>query len=286
AHSQGVLHRDVKPSNLLLDTRGNVWVTDFGLAWLEGAGELSQPGDVIGTLRYMAPERFDGQSLPEGDVYSLGATLFELLTLRPAFTESTRTKLVEQILRGDVPSPRKVDRRVPRDLDTIVLRAMAREPSRRYASAQHLADDLGRFLRGEPITARRAGLGERAWKWARRRPAVAALSALSLLLFLTGFVLVAWQWREARSAEQVAVLRAEEADSSSRTAEERRQQTETARQGLAVQLDRAEANAYSYAIALAHRDWLANNTERVGQTLAACPPELRRWEWHYLHRLC
>src|SRR5207248_6909919 len=145
AHRQGVLHRDIKPSNLLLDARGTVWVTDFGLAKAEGADELTRTGDIVGTLRYMAPERMGGWSDPRSDVYGLGITLYELLTLRPAFEESYRPGLIEQVAHEDPPRPRKVDRSIPRDLETIVLKAVDKEPGRRYQTAAELAADLGRF---------------------------------------------------------------------------------------------------------------------------------------------
>src|SRR5262249_31926755 len=138
AHKQGVLHRDIKPSNLLLDTRGSVWITDFGLAKAEDTDELSRTGDIVGTLRYMAPERLGGWSDPRSDVYGLGITLYEMLTLRPSFEESNRARLMERIVQDDPPRPRKVDRLIPRDLETIVLKAIAKEPAGRYQTAAEL----------------------------------------------------------------------------------------------------------------------------------------------------
>src|SRR5262249_10556634 len=118
AHSQGILHRDIKPSNLLLDTQGTVWITDFGLAKTETDGEnLTHTGDVVGTLRYLAPERFSGKSDVRADVYSLGLTLYELLTLRPAFDQGDRNKLVKQVMHDEPPRPRKLNSQVPRDLE-------------------------------------------------------------------------------------------------------------------------------------------------------------------------
>ncbi len=174
AHDQGILHRDIKPSNLLLDAVGQVWITDFGLAKDQDSDELTRTGDIVGTLRYMAPERFDGWSDPRSDVYALGATLYELLALRPAFEESDRVKLVELVLH-ETPTPlRQLDRRIPRDLETIVLKAMAKEPAERYATAGQLAEDLRRFGGGKPILARRVGWLERSWRWSRRNPLVAS----------------------------------------------------------------------------------------------------------------
>lgn len=170
AHQQGVLHRDVKPSNLLMDGQGHVWLTDFGLAKTQDGDELTRTGDIVGTLRYMAPERFDGWSDPRSDIFALGATLYELLTLRPAFDEMDRIKLVDRLLHGCPQPLRDRDRRIPRDLETIVLKALAGLPGERYATAGRMADDLRRFVSGRPIQARRSNAIERAWRWSRRNP--------------------------------------------------------------------------------------------------------------------
>jgi serine/threonine protein kinase len=178
AHQHGILHRDVKPANLLLDADGTVWVTDFGLAKAEGGSELTGTGDVVGTVRFMAPERFRGQADARSDVYGLGATLYELLTLRPAFDAPDRAALIARILH-DEPAPlRRLDRTIPRDLETVILKALAREPERRYATAADLARDLQRFLDDQPVLARRVRPWERLAKWVKRRPVVAALLAL------------------------------------------------------------------------------------------------------------
>jgi serine/threonine protein kinase/WD40 repeat protein len=180
AHERGIIHRDIKPSNLLLDASGTVWVTDFGLAKME-EGDLTNPGDILGTFRYMAPERFNGRSDPRSDVYALGITLYELLVLRPAFQGCDRATLVAEIATEEPPRPRTLDRRVPRDLETIVVKAIDKDPARRYQTADALAEDLRRFVDGEPIRARRTGLAERARLWSRRHP---ALAGLYLVLFL------------------------------------------------------------------------------------------------------
>jgi serine/threonine protein kinase/WD40 repeat protein len=185
AHQQGVLHRDVKPSNLLLDSQGTVWVTDFGLAKSEGTEELTGPGDFVGTLRYTAPERFQGRDDARSDVFSLGLTLYEMVTLRPAFAASGRAQLLERLLREQPRRPRKLDVHVPQDLETLILKAIAKEPGQRYQSANELADDLRRFLADRPVRARRSRWPERYWRWCRRNPAVASLTAFVATLLVT-----------------------------------------------------------------------------------------------------
>jgi hypothetical protein len=185
AHARGIVHRDVKPSNLLLDESGVVWVTDFGLAKTE-EDNLTRTGDLPGTLRYMSPERFDGQCDVRADVYAPGLTLYELLVLAPAFPASDRLKLLEQIRSHEPARPRALDPRVPRDLETVVLKAIDKDPRRRYQSAEELAEDLRCFLADEPIRARRARLPERLGRWCRHNPAVAGLLAAVALVLLLG----------------------------------------------------------------------------------------------------
>ena len=189
--SQGILHRDIKPSNLLLDAKGTVWVTDFGLAKAEGTDALTHTGDIVGTLRYMAPERFDGWSDPRSDVYALGATLYELLTLRQLFEEANRAKLIDRVLHDDPASPRKLDRKVPRDLETIVLKAIAKEPAQRYATAEQMAEDLRRFLADKPMLARRSSPMEQAWRWCRRNKGLAAGIAVAIVGLVAAVVVLA-----------------------------------------------------------------------------------------------
>jgi eukaryotic-like serine/threonine-protein kinase len=189
AHRQGVLHRDIKPSNLLVDQQGTVWITDFGLAKAEGADELTQAGDIVGTIRFMAPERFEGRSLPQSDVYSLGLTLYEMLTLRPAFHDANRARLVEKVLHEPPVPPRKLDPRIPRDLETVVLKCLAKESAERYATPEALAEDLRRFLADRPIMARRSTWREQTWRWCRRNPALASLlAAVAALLIVVATV--------------------------------------------------------------------------------------------------
>jgi WD40 repeat protein len=174
AHGEGILHRDIKPSNLLLDAKGNVWITDFGLAKAEGSDGLTQTGDFVGTLRYMAPERLEGWSDRRSDLYSLGATLYELLTLRPLFETPSRSQLVDKILHENPAPLSNSDPAVPRDLETIVLKATTKEPASRYHSAEEMAEDLRRFLADRPILARRATPVEQCVRWCRRNPWLAA----------------------------------------------------------------------------------------------------------------
>ncbi|MHB1556955.1 MAG: WD40 repeat domain-containing serine/threonine protein kinase [Isosphaeraceae bacterium] len=178
AHHQGVIHRDVKPSNLLIDARGNIWVTDFGLA-----RRLADPGHtlhdgLLGTPRYMSPEQARTAGNVDGrtDVYSLGATLYELLTLRPPFDGQSAAELIDQIGRDDPAPPRRYEPRIPRDLETIVLKALAKRPVDRYASAAELAEDLARFLSHAPVRARRIGPVGRLWRVARRHPQIAGVT--------------------------------------------------------------------------------------------------------------
>jgi serine/threonine protein kinase/WD40 repeat protein/tetratricopeptide (TPR) repeat protein len=186
AHTMGVVHRDVKPANLLLDAGGNVWVTDFGVARLgEGAG-LTVSGDLLGTLLYMSPEQAlakHGLVDHRTDIYSLGATLYELLTLRPAVDGASKHEVLHRLAFEEPVAPRKLDRSIPAELETITLKAMARPPEERYATARELADDLRRWLEDRPILARPPGPGQRLRKWSHRhRPLVAALAVFLTLL--------------------------------------------------------------------------------------------------------
>ena len=177
AHEQGILHRDVKPSNLLVDSSSWLWVADFGLARIAGEGDQTSTGCMMGTPHYMSPEQVIGSRKVvdhRTDVYSLGATLYELLTLLPAFSAGDRLELIVKIANAEPRRPRNVDPSIPRDLETIVLKAMAKDPADRYSSATDLADDLGRFLDGRPIHARPVSFLPRAAKWIHRRPMHAA----------------------------------------------------------------------------------------------------------------
>jgi serine/threonine protein kinase/WD40 repeat protein len=193
AHQLGVVHRDIKPANLMVDGLGNLWVTDFGLARLQGDAGLTMSGDLLGTIRYMSPEQAlakRGLVDHRTDVYSLGMTLYELLTLEPAFNGKDREEVLRQIAFEEPPSPRGRNRAIPFELETIVLKAIAKNAGERYATAQDLADDLGRFLADKPIRARRTSLWEKARRWRRRNPTVAFLSGIVAMLLLLGALAV------------------------------------------------------------------------------------------------
>ncbi len=173
ANRQGILHRDVKPSNLLLDNHGNVWVADFGLAKTAEADDLTHTGDILGTIRYMAPERFSGHCDARSDVYSLGLTLYELVALRPAYEAADRHTLMDRVLHEEPERLKKLAPNVPRDLETIIAKATARDPAARYTTAAALAEDLKRYVEDRPIRARRVSAAERFARWCKRNPVVA-----------------------------------------------------------------------------------------------------------------
>ncbi|MGA2066329.1 MAG: protein kinase [Thermoguttaceae bacterium] len=211
AHAQHTLHRDIKPANLLLDSQGVAWLTDFGLAKAVEHDSVTQTGAMVGTLRYMAPEQFSGQADARSDIYGLGLTLYELLTLRPAFEDNSRSSLIAKITHGEPPGPRKLNPAIPRDLETIVLKAMAREPRDRYPTAGELARDLECFLEDRPIRARRTSAAERLWRWARRNRAVAGLLACTLALLAAVAVVASVGYvRTARANAQERQASAEE----------------------------------------------------------------------------
>jgi tetratricopeptide (TPR) repeat protein len=236
AHKQGVIHRDLKPANVLLagereselantESGGDTWnsrtctshvrfpfpkVSDFGLAKFATGADLTQTGDVLGTPSYMAPEQTVGKSgvlTAAVDVYGLGAILYEALTGRPPFLAETAIATVAQVRSEEPIPPRRLQPTVPRDLETICLKCLHKEPGRRYAGAQDLADDLRRFREGEPIKARRVGTGERIIVWCRRKPAMAGLLAALVLVFLAGGAGVLWQWQ--RAGRNAAAFRRE-----------------------------------------------------------------------------
>ncbi len=233
AHAEGVLHRDIKPSNLLLDAKGNTWVTDFGLAKAEENEALTQTGDFVGTLRYMAPERLEGWSDRRSDIYGLGATLYELLTLRPFFESSSRAQLIDDIRHQQPQPPTKIDPSVPRDLETIVLKSLSKEPASRYHTADEMADDLRRYLADRPILARRSTPRERFVRWCRRNPAVASLASTTVLALAVGLALATIGFVQARRqavrADREAEIARTQAARADREAAQARKQEEIAR---------------------------------------------------------
>jgi WD40 repeat protein/tRNA A-37 threonylcarbamoyl transferase component Bud32 len=263
AHQRGLLHRDLKPANILLDTLGSPQVTDFGLAKRlgpkPGEASLTAQGVIVGTPNYMAPEQAAarGGVSTATDVYSLGAILYEMLTGRPPFAAETLVDTLRLLLEQDPVRPRNLNRRVDRDLETVCLKCLQKEPHQRYRSAEALADDLERWLRGEPIRARRVSRRERVLKWARRRPHLAALATLLVLALLAGFAGVCWQWQRAEAAS----------DKNADLAEAKRQ------------------TVYARNIPLAFAHWLTGNAGAADQLLMEADADLRGWEWHYLRRL-
>lgn len=202
AHEHGVHHRDIKPGNLLLDEQGTVWVTDFGLAKHESDDAATRTGDIVGTLRYMAPEQFNGTTDGRSDICSLGLTLFEMLTHEPAYSEVRAAALMKVKTQEPPPSPRSINPAVPADLETITLKASAMDPSDRYQTAREMAEDLDRFLHDLPILARPVTPVERLWRWTRRNPLIASLSAgVFLLLVATAAVFAFGNYRTGKALE-------------------------------------------------------------------------------------
>jgi WD40 repeat protein len=264
AHQRGILHRDLKPSNIVLDAEDRPHVTDFGLAKrIEDDGSLSASGAIVGTPQYMSPEQASGRKgslTTAADVYGLGAILYATLTGRPPFQSDSVVETLEQVRERAPERPSLINARVDRDLETICLKCLEKDPRSRYGSADAVADDLERWRRGEPILARRAGTWERVGKWSRRHPAVAALVGMSGVAALTlvglGVALVYHARLQAAYAEKDAALA------------------------------RELTFLYQNRIIFAEREMNDNNPHRVEELLSECPEDRRNWEWNYLKRQC
>lgn len=307
AHARGIVHRDIKPSNLILDTTGVVWVTDFGLAKTGDIG-MTHTGDILGTIRYMSPERFKGQCDVRADIYSLGLTLYELLVLKPAFESPDRLKLIELVASSEAAKPRSIDPRIPRDLETIVLKAIDKEPKRRYQSADDLADDLRRFINDEAILARRVSLGERFVRWGRRNRSLAASLvsiATLMLVLLVGSFAAALNFRGEKERQRRLVVQktelatrneelarslkgmvAEKVDEA-RRANAARAEADLARRQVVEEQAITRRNLYQAQINMAQLAFDAGDGARSADLLSNWnttddAKALRGWEWYYL----
>jgi WD40 repeat protein/serine/threonine protein kinase len=276
AHALGVVHRDIKPANLLVDQGGHLWVTDFGLAQMQSNPGLTLTGDLVGTLRYMSPEQALAHRVAvdqRTDVYSLGATLYELLALEPAFQGGDRQELLRQIAFEEPRPPRRLNKAIPAELETVVLKALEKSPTDRYATAQELADDLDRFLEDRPIQARRPSLFQVARKWARRHPAVVWSAGTFGVLFLIAVVIVL-----AVSNRHIEEARRQESGA--------RADAERAKKEVEASKKEVEASLYFQTLARVQREREAGNVGLAEQLLDDPRwQEFRGWEWHYLKRL-
>jgi WD40 repeat protein/tRNA A-37 threonylcarbamoyl transferase component Bud32 len=301
AHQRGILHRDLKPGNILLDAEEQPYVTDFGLAKrVLGDDTATQSGSIVGTASYMAPEQAAGGKglTTAADVYSLGAILYEVLTGRPPFREETPLETLVHVREHEPARPSSVHPQVDRDLETICLKCLEKDPDRRYGSAEALAEEFERWLAGEPIQARPVGRLERTWRWCKRNPVVSSLLAAVVLVAVVGLAGVLSQWQAAVASEQKAVASEEKAkehagQAQAKAQEATKQRDEAQRQRDEVKAVNEKLNRALYIahIHLAQHAWDAGRTERVEELLDQHLPkpgeaDLRGFEWHNLDRLC
>jgi WD40 repeat protein len=287
AHQHGILHRDLKPGNVLVDPEGTPYVSDFGLTRrMEGDSRVTQSGAIVGTPSYMAPEQAAAKKdlSIAVDVYALGAILYEVLTGRPPFRADTPLDTLLQVMDREPPRPRSLRPGADPDLETIALKCLQKEPAKRYGSAEALAEDLERWLGGEPILARRSSSGERLVKWARRRPAVASLLACLAAVVLGGVFALTALWLRAERERVEAVTQRRDAESA------REEAAENARRASAEAAN-ARLRLYDLTVNQAQSAWREANVRRaIGLLNEQVPggdgPDLRGFEWHYLWRLC
>ncbi|MCA9008963.1 MAG: protein kinase, partial [Planctomycetaceae bacterium] len=230
-------HRDIKPGNLILGLDGTVWVTDFGLAWMNDSDDLTNTGEILGTLRYLAPERLRGQHTVQGDIYGLGITMYELLTLQTAFAATERPELLRQVLEQSPELPRRIDPTIPRDLETIVARSIAKDVHDRYQLPSELVSDLRMFLEDRPILSRRISTAEIVRRWCKKNPGVATLLttvATLLIIIAVGAVL----WGISLQRERDASQRAENAAKSSEQSAIAARQNAILSEGVAIEARR------------------------------------------------